>query len=133
MSTTNTVQKASQLRSFGLTVASGFAIIALLPLLRHHGPRIWSVAIALALAVAALAAPGVLRPVHRVWMTVGEALGWVNSRIILTVIYYLLIVPTGLFRRLRHDDPLRLKLQPGAQTYKTPRVKRPASHMSHQF
>ena len=33
-------------------------------------------------------------------MTIGEALGWVNSRIILSVVYYLLIVPIGVIRRL---------------------------------
>src|SRR5262249_54266315 len=89
-----------KLRSFGLIVAGGFAFIALWPVVRGHNPRTWILGFSLVLSATALVLPSALKPFYRVWMTVGEALGWVNSRIILTVIYYLVIVPIGALQRM---------------------------------
>ena len=50
-------------------------------------------------------APRVLAPVQRVWMRAGALLGEVNSRIILTVLFYSVFAPVGfVMRRIR--DPL---------------------------
>ena len=123
-----------KLRSFGWIVATGFAVIALSPALRHgQSPRIWALVLSLALAGTALVFPPALKPFHRVWMTIGEALGWVNSRIILSVVYYVLIVPIGVIHRMTGKDTMRRKFEPASETYKIPRIKRPASHMQHQY
>jgi hypothetical protein len=66
-------------------------------------------------------------------MTLGEMLGWVNSRIILSVLYYLLIVPIGALQRMSGSDPMRRKIERNAMTYKIPRKSRPASHMMRQY
>jgi hypothetical protein len=123
-----------QLRSFGLIVATGFAVIALFPaLVRGQSPRIWALALSLVLSGTALAFPPALKPFHRVWMTIGDALGWVNSRIILGLVYYVLIVPIGAIHRLTGNDAMRRKFEPAADTYKIPRTGRPASHMQRQY
>ena len=123
-----------ELRSFGLIVAAGFAVIALAPLVfRTHEIRTWALGVALPLAAAALAFPQILKPLYRIWMSIGEALGWVNTRVILTVTYYALIVPTGAILRMAGKDPMRRKGDPQAGTYRIPRTKRPASHMQHQY
>jgi hypothetical protein len=124
----------SQLRSFGLIVAAGFAVIALWPaVFRHQNPRMWALVVSGVLLTLALIAPPVLKPFHRVWMAIGEALGWVNSRIILGVVYYVLIVPIGAIRRLRGNDPMRRTFDRDAVSYKVPRTQRPASHMLRQY
>jgi Saxitoxin biosynthesis operon protein SxtJ len=124
----------SQLRSFGLVVGAGFAVIALWPLVfRGVGPRTWALIISLTLSGIALLFPRALKPVHRAWMMIGETLGWVNSRIILSVVYYLLIVPIGAVRRLGGTDPMKRRLEPDALTYRTARVKRAADHMRRQY
>ena len=123
-----------ELRSFGWIVASGFAVISLFPtLLRGQSPRIWALALSLVLSGIALVFPPALKPFHRVWMTIGEALGWVNSRIILSVVYYVLIVPIGAIHRMTGKDAMRRKFDPAADTYKIPRARRPASHMQRQY
>ena len=43
------------------------------------------------------------------WFKLAEGLGWVNSRILLTLIFFLLLLPIALFYRLFSKDPLRLK------------------------
>lgn len=124
----------SQLRSFGLIVATGFAVVALWPaVFRSENPRIWALILGLVLAAMALTFPRALKPFHRVWMTIGEALGWVNSRIILSAVYYALILPIGVLRRLSGTDPMRRKFEPDTVTYKIARTQRPASHVRRQY
>ena len=123
-----------KLRSFGLIVATGFAVIAVWPaLFRGQNPRIGALALSLVLSGTALVFPPALKSFHRVWMTAGEALGWLNSRIILSVIYYVVIVPIGAIRRMTGNDPMRRKFEKDAETYKIPRAGRPASHMQRQY
>jgi hypothetical protein len=85
------------------------------------------------LLVLALAWPRSLTHVYRLWMTVGEVLGWINTRLILGVIFYLLFTPLGVCMRLRGKDPMRRTLSPEAESYRVVRQPRPYSHMRHQF
>jgi hypothetical protein len=66
-------------------------------------------------------------------MTVGEVLGWINTRIILGGIFYLLFTPLGLCMRLRGKDPMRRTFSPEAESYRVVRQSRPSSHLWHQF
>jgi hypothetical protein len=66
-------------------------------------------------------------------MKVGEMLGWLNTRIILGVLFYSLFAPIGLIMRLRGKDPMRRALIPEADSYRLVRQPRDASHMQHQF
>jgi hypothetical protein len=81
----------------------------------------------------ALAWPQSLTQVYRFWMAVGEILGWINTRLILGALFYLLFTPLGLYMRLRGQDPMRRTLTPEAESYRVVRQPRPASHMRHQF
>ena len=124
----------SQLRSFGLIVGAGFAIVALFPLVvRSQPPRMWALILSVLLVATALVFPPALKPFHRVWMTIGEALGWVNSRIILSVVYYLVIVPIGALQRMRGHDAMKRRFEPDAVTYRILRTKRPPSDMQRQY
>lgn len=123
-----------QLRSFGLIVGGGFAVVALAPLAFHgRSPRIWALILALFLSATAFISPLALRPFHRVWMAFGEAMGWLNTRVLLTVLYYCVIVPIGVILRVTGNDPMRRNLERAAQTYRIPCNKRPATHMQHQY
>jgi hypothetical protein len=98
-----------ELRRFGLVMAAmiGGLFGALVPLLKGAPVRTWPWAVALLFAAAALGAPRALGPVHQVWMRIGHALGWVNTRILLTVVFYTIITPTGLVMRALGRNPLR--------------------------
>jgi len=60
-------------------------------------------------------------------------LGWVNTRILLGVIFYGLITPMGLFLRLLGKDAMRRVLVQEAQTYRIARSPRSHAHMKNQF
>jgi len=111
-----------------------FAVIGVWPALWHGQPfRLWSLLLGGVLIVLALAWPRSLAHVYRLWMTVGEVLGWINTRLILGVVFYGLFTPMGLLMRLRGQDPMRRTLTPEVDTYRVVRQPRPASHMRHQF
>jgi hypothetical protein len=131
MSRTYTVK---QLRHFGLLVGGIFGVIGLWPVVwRQQEPRLWALALTVLLVLPALAAPRVLAPVYRAWMLLGEGLAWINTRIILGVVFYGVVTPIGLGMRLMGHDPMRRRLERGGDSYRVPSVPRPATHMMRQF
>jgi hypothetical protein len=115
-------------------VGAGFCVIGLAPLVSgNRDIRLWAVVLGAGLIITALVVPALLKPVHRWWMQLAEVLGWVNTRIILLAVYYVVIVPISSVLRILGRDPLGLKLSPQDTTYKVVRVKRPASHMQRQY
>jgi hypothetical protein len=122
-----------QLRSFGLVVGAGLAIIGLFPLVFGRDMRMWALTVAAILVGTGLILPAALRPLFRVWMALAEVLGWVNTRIILLLVYYFVIVPIGWMLRLSGKDILSLKFDPRAESYRVPRTPRNSSHMQQQY
>src|SRR3989304_4242440 len=97
-------------RSLGLVLAAFFAIMGLLPLLFGDALRLWALAVGAVFLLAALAFPAVLAPLNRVWTKFGLLLHKVVSPIVLGIMFYLVVTPTGLLMRLFGKDSLRLKL-----------------------
>lgn len=122
------------LRSFGLLVGSAFGLIAAWPVLfRGQPPRTWAMVAAAFLVVPALLLPRILGPVYRVWMAFGHVLGWINTRIVLGVLFFLVFTPVGIVMRLFGKDPMRLRLNANSETHRIPRMSRSASHMKQPF
>ena len=94
-------------RSFGVTVGGVLAAIALFSLWRRHVVRA-EVAAAFSgvLVIAALVRPAWLVPVAKQWNRVGHLLGWLNSRVLLTAMFVLVVSPIGVLGRLFGSDPL---------------------------
>ncbi|MFN0157105.1 MAG: SxtJ family membrane protein, partial [Bacteroidota bacterium] len=59
----------------------------------------------------------ILRPIYIGWMKFAFVLGWINTRILLGVFFYLIITPTGLLMRLFGKDFLSEKLNKNVRTY----------------
>ena len=122
------------LRQFGLMIGGIFLLIGLWPFVwRQEAVRIWAVVPGSLLAVTGLVVPGLLKQVYQGWMVVGHVLGWVNTRIILGVLFYGIVTPMGLVMKLTGRDPMRRGFEPEAQTYRVIRQPRPASHMKNMF
>ena len=106
----------AELRKFGLTVGGAFVVLGGISWWRGHElpPRVlWT--LAALLIVPGAIAPAVLGPVHRVWMAFATVLGHVNTRIILTALFYLVMTPVGLIMRL-FRDPLDRSLRDRSTT-----------------
>jgi saxitoxin biosynthesis operon SxtJ-like protein len=95
-------------RSFGLSV--GLASIALAALLAWRGrdrAAMIVAAIGVVLVAGGLVAPAALRLPNRIWWRFATVLGWINSRILLTLFFFAVLTPTGLLMRLFGRSPLR--------------------------
>jgi hypothetical protein len=128
--------KGSSDRSFGLVIAAGFTLVALLPLWRPpHQPRWWALFIALGFAVFALLWPRRLAALNKLWLRFGMALSAVVSPIVLGLLFYTTLLPVGLLMRAFKKDPLRLRPDRTAKTYWIRRepTGAAADSMKHQF
>ena len=106
-------------RSFGFTVGGALAAIAAFSLWRRHIVRAEIVAVAsAALLLTALVQPAWLKPLARGWGRLGHALGWFNSRVLLTLLFVVVLWPVGLISRLLGSDPLGRRRS--ARSYWTP-------------
>jgi hypothetical protein len=123
-----------QLRSFGFIVGGIFAVLGFWPVLfRGEDPRWWIVALAGCLMVPALVFPRSLFWVYKSWMAIGHVLGWINTRIILGAVFYLIVTPTGILRLWLGKDPMGRQLRPDLDSYRIVRKPRPTSHLTRQY
>ena len=108
-----------QLREFGFLIGFGFPILIgwLLPSLFGHEFRAWTLCIGIPGLILGLAAPLLLHYPYRGWMALGQALGLVNSHIILGLVFIIVLQPIASVMRLTGYDPLRRRRK-GETTYR---------------
>jgi hypothetical protein len=98
-----------KLRGFGVTVGLVLAALSLI-YRKGGGPIPIGLGImGIALILAGLAFPQILPGAFRVWMGFALALGWIVSRIILTVLFYLIMTPVSLIARLAGKEFLDIR------------------------
>ena len=100
-----------QLREFGLLIGFGFPILIgwLLPSITGHVFRSWSLWVGVPSFILGLVAPRLLNYPYKGWMAIGHLLGWINSRIILALVFLFVLQPIAIIMRLFSYDPLRKK------------------------
>jgi len=103
-----TVSK-KQLREFGLLIAFGLPVLIgwLIPSFFGHEFRSWTLWVGIPVLILGLMAPRLLHYPYKVWMVLGHALGWVNSHIILGLVFIVVLQPIAYVMRLTGYDPLR--------------------------
>jgi len=105
---TTSVVSDSQARKTALVVAAVLLSIALWNLYRGRMTVVSIFAtIAGVLTLIGLFVPVAARAFHRFWMGIAAVLGYVNSRILLSLLYYCLFTPVGLVRRVFGRDPMK--------------------------
>lgn len=104
-------------RAFGLVFAGVFVIIGFWPLLNGATPFWWSFVVSAVFAATALARPGLLHPLNRIWHRFGLLLHRFISPIVLGLVFFLVLTPTGLIMRLITRDPLNLEVGNAKSTY----------------
>lgn len=104
-------------RSFGFVFAIFFLIIALLPLLQNHEIRNWALVLSAIFGLTALLMPAILAPLNSLWTKFGFLLHLIVSPLALGVLFYGVVVPTGLILRLWGKNLLNLRFDPNAESY----------------
>ncbi|HEX9973430.1 MAG TPA: SxtJ family membrane protein [bacterium] len=125
-----------QLRTFGMALTVFLGVIGLIQFLKGNEPtNFWFWGAAALILVTTLSVPILINPIYRAAMFIAHILGWINTRIILGLLYYFLFTPIALVMRLMGRDPLHRKLDKQAKTYWKVRDKIPFSeeHYLRQF
>lgn len=123
------------MRKFGLTVGAVFFGIGMFGIHRQW-PQVFSTASGLAGAFLLLNGalfPQWLPPFHRAWMTFALALGWCMSRLILTLVFVLAFIPTGLLGRLLGLPFTHIRRTPPQPSYWQDPPRRAARHHEDMF
>jgi len=120
------------LRAFGLGWAGVLGLWCFVARLKGWSAGPFLGAGALAALLLAAAAPGLLAPLYHPWMRLARALGRINAFVLLGLVYYAVLTPIGLLRRLSVPDPLDER--PGAAPSRwRPRAPRPVEDYDRQF
>jgi saxitoxin biosynthesis operon SxtJ-like protein len=121
-------------RSFGLSVGLVLCGIAGLLLWRHRVGRAEVIGgIGALLAGCGLIRPALLRWPSAVWWRFSKALGYVNARVLLTVVFVVLLTPVSIVWRLIGKDPLARKRRPGTGWSPYPERYRDRKHYQRMF
>ena len=99
------------LREFGFLICFTFPFLIgwILPLIGGHPFRTWTLFISIPSIILALTKPGLLLYPYRAWMKLGHILGWLNSRIILGLVFLIVLQPIALIMKIFGHDPLKTK------------------------
>jgi len=105
----NIKTKNKDIRSFGITI--GIILLIVASLLFYYDKASYQAIAIIAGAFISLGIiiPILLKPAYLVWMTFAVILGWVMTRVILSIVFYLIMTPIGLITRLLGEDFLALK------------------------
>ncbi len=99
-------------RSFGISVGAVLCVIAVILFWRGRVGRAEVVGgIGAILVFFGYVAPSVLKPISDIWWKFSALLGWFNARVLLSIIFFLILTPLGLFWRAIGKDPLARRRQ----------------------
>ena len=123
--------KTSSNKSFGIVFFVVFLLIALYPMTKDNDLRLWSLIISLIFLTLGLINSIILTPLNRLWFKFGIFLGKIISPIILGIIFFLIVTPTGILLRLFGKDVINLKYNNDSSYW----IKKtgPKNNMKNQF
>ena len=119
-------------RNFGLVFFFVFLIVSLWPLLNGEPFRIWSIVIAIIFLILGLMNSKLLTPLNILWYKFGMFLGSIVAPIIMGIVFYLVVTPTGFIMKIMNKDLLNMKFDNKKKSYWINRAKTKTT-MKQQF
>ena len=109
--------KVGSERNFGLVFSTVFWIVAFIPMVNEGNPRVWAIVVASIFLVLSLALPKLLAPLNKLWFRFGLLLEAIINPIVMSLLFFIAVVPTGLIMRILGKDLLCQKTNKSANTY----------------
>ena len=106
-----------ELRKFGIVAGIILLTIGILPLIDGNPVRLYFVIPAFLFGITALSKPRLLMPIYKRWMKIAQKIGELNSFVILSIVYYLLVVPIGISAKLFGKNSGTFRFKQGKETY----------------
>jgi|TARA_Y100000310_G_scaffold49327_1_gene45626 hypothetical protein len=128
----NIKSEKSDLRKFGITV--GIILIIVVGFLFWKEKESFQILLTagVVLLILGLTIPVILKPIYWVWMVFATILGWLMTRVILTLLFYVILSPIGLIARLLGKQFLDLKLNHLQQSYWSMRTVEPSNTQNYE-
>ena len=126
---------STEMRKFGFTMGAVIVTLfgLLLPWQFEHDYPLWPWIAAGVFLLAAAAAPASLAPVHSAWLRIGHALGWINTRIILGLMFYTVFLFVAVLMKLLAKDPMSRKIDKTLDSYRVQSEQRARDHLEKPF
>ena len=96
-------------KSFGIVFTVVFGLIAFWPLIKGNDIRLWSLIISIIFLVLGLINSKILTPLNKLWFKFGIFLGNFIAPIVMSIIFFLVVTPTGIIMKLLGKDLIKLK------------------------
>ncbi len=109
--------KTSTDRSFGFVFFVFFTLVGFIIFIKTEHFKIWPFIIAIIFILLAVFSPNFLSPMNRMWTRVGLILHKIISPVIMAIMYYGIITPTGLIMKIIGNDLLKLKFDKSTDSY----------------
>jgi TRAP-type uncharacterized transport system fused permease subunit len=107
----------SELRKFGITIGIVLGLLGMWFLWREKAGSYSLLVSSIIFLSLAFICPLLLKPVQKMWMSLAVLLGWLMTRVILIILFYLVVTPTALLARLCGKDFLNTKFDRNAKSY----------------
>jgi hypothetical protein len=124
--------KISSNRNFGLVFFIVFLIVSTWPLTNEEPVRIWSAIISLVFLILGLMNSKLLTPLNKLWFKFGMILGVIVAPVVMGVVFFIVITPTGFIMRIMGKDLLKKRYDKKKETYWIKRDQ-PVRTMKKQF
>ena len=123
-----------EIRSFGLIFSLLVVLIfaGLMPWLFNQSMSVWPFVVSTVTALLALLAPSALRPLYSLFIKLGTLLGFINTRILLFIIFFGLFLPVSIIMSLLRRDILGKKPST-VDSYRKPSQPRPREHFERPY
>ena len=109
----------NELKKFGCLIGILFPVLIgwIIPALTGHGLRFWTLILGIIFLNLSIFTPNLLFYPYKFWMKIGHILGWINGKLILSMIYVIILIPISAVMRITSYDPLKKKFN-NLNTYK---------------
>ncbi len=109
--------KINSNRSFGIVFFFVFLIISLWPLTNENPLRVWSIFVAIIFLILGLMNSKLLTPLNILWFKFGKLLGFIIAPIVMGIVFFVVITPTGLIMKIIGKDLLNNKYNNKIKSY----------------
>ena len=113
----NIKSEKSDLRMFGITIGVILLVIAGFLFWKENESFQIFLAIGITLLLTSIALPSVLKPVYWIWMIFATILGWIMTRVILSLLFFIIFTPIGLILRFFGKQFLELRWDKSKESY----------------
>ncbi|HED37774.1 MAG TPA: hypothetical protein ENI76_05960 [Ignavibacteria bacterium] len=120
----NIKETKKDLMKFGVSVGIVLLVISALLFWNEKNSYLYFGIIGILLTILGIFYPASLRPINKVWMSFAIVLGWVMTRVILIILFYIVLTPIGIIAKIFRKNFLELKIDKSINSYWEVREKR---------